>query len=56
MSRQVTQSTLPGAPGVQQLTFEATKAGSSTLVLDYARSFEPDQPPAQTESFPLTVD
>lgn len=54
-SRQVTQSTLVGAPGMQELTFRATEAGSTTLVLDYARSFEPDNPPAQTESFPLTV-
>lgn len=55
-SRQVTDSTLPGAPGMQQLTFRATASGSSTLVLHYARSFEPDQPPARTESFPLTVE
>ena len=51
----VTSSTLVGAPGMQQLTFKATKSGSSTLVLNYARSFEPDNPPAQTESFPLKV-
>lgn len=54
-SEMVTSSTLPGAPGMQQLTFKATKSGSSTLVLNYARSFEPDNPPAQTESFPLKV-
>lgn len=54
-SEMVTSSTLVGAPGMQQLTFKATKSGSSTLVLNYARSFEPDNPPAQTESFPLKV-
>jgi predicted secreted protein len=54
-SSMVTHSTLAGAPGMQRLTFEATKTGSSTLVLNYARSFEPDNPPAQTESFPLKV-
>jgi len=54
-SSMVTSSTLPGAPGMQRLTFTATKAGSSTLVLNYARSFEPDTPPAETESFPLKV-
>lgn len=54
-SRQVTSSTMPGAPGMQQLTFEATATGSSTLVLSYARSFEAGVPPVQTESFPLTV-
>lgn len=54
-SEMVTSSTLVGAPGMQQLTFRATTSGSSTLVLNYARSFEPDNPPAQTESFPLKV-
>ena len=54
-STQVTSSTLPGAGGTQQLTFRATAAGSSTLVLNYARSFETGVPPAQTQSFPLTV-
>lgn len=54
-TKQVTNSTLPGAPGMQQLTFRATATGSSTLVLNYARPFEPNNPPAQTESFPLTV-
>jgi len=54
-SSMVTSSTLPGAPGMQRLTFEATKTGSSTLVLNYARSFEPNNPPAETESFPLRV-
>lgn len=55
-STQATDSTLVGAPGMQRLTFRATETGSSTLVLNYARSFEPDEPPAQTESFPLTVE
>lgn len=54
-SEQVRSSTLPGAPGMQRLTFEATARGSSTLVLDYERSFESGVPPVQTESFPLTV-
>lgn len=54
-SSMVTSSTLPGAPGMQRLTFKATEAGSSTLILNYARSFEPDTPPAETESFPLKV-
>jgi inhibitor of cysteine peptidase len=53
-SEQVTSSTLPGAPGMQRLTFRATSTGSSTLVLGYARSFEL-VPPVETESFPLTV-
>jgi inhibitor of cysteine peptidase len=54
-SKQVAGQSMPGAPGTQQLTFEATASGSSTLVLSYARSFESGVPPVQTESFPLTV-
>jgi predicted secreted protein len=54
-SKQVQGKDLPGAPGTQRLTFRATSPGSSTLVLDYARSFETGVPPVQTESFPLTV-
>lgn len=45
-----------GAPGTQRLTFAATDGGSSTLVLNYARSFDPPgTAPAKTESFPLGV-
>lgn len=54
-SEQATSSTLVGAPGTQRLTFRATAAGSSTLTLSYARSFEPGVPPVRTEAFPLTV-
>jgi inhibitor of cysteine peptidase len=54
-SKQLAGGTMPGAGGTQMLTFEATAKGSTTLALNYARSFEPDQPPAQTEKFPVTV-
>jgi predicted secreted protein len=54
-SHQTTASTLPGAPGTQELTFRADHTGSSTLELVYSRSFEPDQPPAKTAKFPVTV-
>jgi inhibitor of cysteine peptidase len=55
-SRQVSgASDLPGASGTQELTFRATKKGSSTLELAYARSFEPGVPPAQTAEFPVRV-
>ncbi len=54
-SKQVAGGTMPGAGGTQMLTFEATAKGSTTLVLNYARPFEQDQPPAQTEKFPVTV-
>jgi inhibitor of cysteine peptidase len=45
----------PGASGTQELTFKATKKGSSTLELAYARQFEGGVPPAQTASFDVTV-
>jgi predicted secreted protein len=54
-SEQVAGGTMPGAGGTQMLTFEATAKGSTTLVLNYARPFEQDQPPAETEKFPVTV-
>jgi len=54
-SKQVTGSTLPGAPSTQQLTFRADHAGSSTLELDYLRSFEPGVPPVKKAKFPVTV-
>ncbi len=48
-------SNLMGAGGTQMITFEATNRGSTTLKLDYARSFESDAKPAQTESFSVSV-
>lgn len=45
----------PGAPGTQELTFQAEHTGQSTLVLAYSRSFEPGVPPAKTAKFPVTV-
>jgi predicted secreted protein len=54
-SRQVADGALPGAEGTQELTFRAEHSGTTTLELAYARSFEPDVPPAKTASFPVTV-
>lgn len=54
-SKQLTDSTLPGAGGTQELTFRADHPGSSTLELDYERSFEQGVPPAKTAKFPVTV-
>lgn len=54
-SEMATSSTVVGAAGTQQLTFEATATGASTLTLNYARSFEPGTPPVKTQTFPLTV-
>lgn len=54
-SQQVPSGSRPGAPGTQELTFRADRRGSSTLELDYARSFEADVPPAKTAKFAVTV-
>jgi inhibitor of cysteine peptidase len=48
-------SLLMGAGGTQFITFKATKRGSTTLQVDYARSFEKGTAPAKTESFPVRV-
>jgi len=48
-------SKLMGADGTQFITFKATKRGSTTLQVDYARSFEKGTAPADTESFPVRV-
>jgi predicted secreted protein len=48
-------SKLMGAGGTQFITFKATKRGSTTLQVDYARSFEQGTAPAKTESFPVRV-
>jgi inhibitor of cysteine peptidase len=54
-SRQVERANRPGAGGTQELTFRAAKQGTTTLVLDYTRPFEPDAPPAKSARFPVTV-
>jgi len=48
-------SKLLDAGGTQFITFKATKRGSTTLQVDYARSFEQGTAPAKTESFPVRV-
>jgi predicted secreted protein len=55
-TEQVPGGARPGAQGTQRITFRAEAAGETTLVLHYARSFEPDVPPAQTASFSVTID
>jgi inhibitor of cysteine peptidase len=52
---QVRGGSAPGAPGTQRMTFRAEATGATTLVLDYARPFEPGVPPAETASFDVTV-
>jgi inhibitor of cysteine peptidase len=55
-SHQLPGGSQPGAPGTQELAFRAEHTGQSTLVLDYARSFEPGVPPVKTARFPVTVE
>jgi inhibitor of cysteine peptidase len=46
---------MAGAGGTQAFTFNAEAAGETTLTLAYARPFEPNEPPANTFSVPVTV-
>ncbi|MEI8002024.1 MAG: protease inhibitor I42 family protein [Actinomycetes bacterium] len=57
-SRSVTpQGAMVGAGGTQELTFTAGAKGSSTLTVNYARSFDPaGTPPAKVATFPITVE
>lgn len=45
---------LTGAGGVSTFTFKAVKAGAANIALEYKRSWEKDQPPA--EKFSVTVE
>jgi predicted secreted protein len=54
-SEQVSAPSKPGGQATQRITFRAQGTGSTTLVLNYARSFEPDEPPAETASFAVTI-
>ncbi len=50
-----TGTPLVGAPGTQTFFFQAVEAGTATISLDYARSFETNVAPAQTVSFIVEV-
>jgi len=45
----------PGAGGVQRLEFVARTPGTTTVVLRYARPFEPDDPSARQLELQVTV-
>jgi len=45
-----------GAPGTEVFTFRAVESGTFQLVLEYRRSFEPDQPPARTFRVTVAID
>jgi len=48
-------SPVVGAAGTQVFTFRPLKAGTDTLTMGYARSFEPGVAPAETFSVTITV-
>ena len=54
-TEQVPGGSQPGAQGTQRITFRSQGTGTTTLVLNYARSFEPDEPPAKTATFDVTI-
>ena len=51
-------STAPvvGAPGTEVFTFRAVQAGRFDLLLEYRRSFEPNEPPARTFRVTVAID
>ena len=50
-------STTPvvGAPGTEVFTFKAVEKGTSTLKMEYRRSFEPNEPAQETFSVEVQV-
>jgi predicted secreted protein len=46
---------MPGAPGQQIFIYHANRTGSTTVVLNYTRPFEPDAPPAKSLTYTVTV-
>jgi predicted secreted protein len=44
-----------GAGGQQIFIFHANRSGTTTIAFAYARSFEPNNPPAKTLTFTITV-
>ena len=44
-----------GAPSPTQVTITAQKPGTATVVVNYARPWEKDTPPAQTVQYDITV-
>jgi len=50
------QTSLIGAPGAETWTFRAAARGQTSIDLDYVRPFAPDEPPARSASFSVTVE
>lgn len=53
--RQPAAQAMPGAPGQQIFIYHANRTGTATIVLSYARAFEPDAPPSKTLTYTVTV-
>jgi len=51
-----TDSKLVGSGGVYTFKFKAETPGTTTLALDYFRSFEPENPPLETFSVTVIVE
>lgn len=51
-----TDSKMVGSGGVYTFKFKAETPGTTTLTLDYFRSFEPDNPPLETFSVTVIVE
>lgn len=49
------QSSATGAPGMHVFRFKALKAGNTNMVFQYARSWETEEPPAQTHDVSVAV-
>ena len=48
-------ATMPGAAEIQAMVYSAVAAGKGTLKIEYRRSWEKDQPPAETFSIAVTI-
>jgi len=46
---------LVGAPGKEEWTFKATRAGKAIISFDYVRPWEKDEMPAQSDSFIIII-
>ena len=53
--REPSPQQMPGAPGQQIFIYHANRTGSTTVVLNYTRPFEPDAPPAKSLTYTVTV-
>jgi predicted secreted protein len=46
---------MPGSPGQQIFIYHANRTGATTVVLNYAQAFAPNQPPAKSLTYTVTV-